>query len=133
MCKPTIKQQIYVVAGWLSFALGFIGMFLPLLPTTVFWIAAAWLWLRGNPVLAQKVFAHPRFGQPIQAFLEHGVLSAKGKTYAVLGMTGSYLVFWWLVQPTWLLASMVGGTLLVVAAWLLSRPQPETLAAMKFA
>lgn len=123
MQTRSLKQHGYVYAGWASFGLGFVGMFLPLLPTTVFWILAAWLWARGNPELAARVFAHPHFGAPVRAFLEHGVISAKGKWCAVSGMSASYLVLLLVVRPAPLTAGLVGLILLAVAVWILSRPQ----------
>jgi hypothetical protein len=115
-----LKQRGYVYAGWASFSVGFLGMFLPLLPTTVFWILAVWLWSRGSPELTAKVLSHPHFGKPVQDYLEHGVISAKGKRLAVTGMIIGYALFLWLGQPVWLLASSVAGVMALVALWIVS-------------
>ncbi|MET3649145.1 uncharacterized membrane protein YbaN (DUF454 family) [Phyllobacterium ifriqiyense] len=36
------KRTIYFALGWLMVALGFIGLLLPVMPTTIFLILAAW-------------------------------------------------------------------------------------------
>lgn len=121
--QATFKRHFYLYAGWLSFALGSVGMFVPLLPTTVFWILAVWCWARSCPVLMERVYAHPRFGHGVKQFLEHGVISRRGKHFATGGMTVSFLIFVLLVQPYLVLALIVGVTLALVALWIVTRPE----------
>jgi uncharacterized protein len=45
-------------------------MVVPLMPTTVFWICAAWLWLRSRPHRVRFLVEHPHFGESIRRFLE---------------------------------------------------------------
>lgn len=125
--QEMLKRQFYLYAGWLSFALGTVGMFVPLLPTTVFWILAVWCWARSCPVLMERVYAHPHFGHGVRQFLEHGVISRRGKQFALGGMSVSYVIFFLAAQPSLLLACIVGGTLAVVALWLATRREmPST-------
>lgn len=121
--QEILKRQFFLYAGWLSFALGTVGMFVPLLPTTVFWILAVWCWARSCPVLMERVYAHPRFGQGVKQFLEHGVINRRGKQFALGGMTVSYVIFFLSVHPSFMLACIVGGTLAAVALWLATRPE----------
>ena len=51
--------------GGFNFALGAIGLILPVLPTTVFWIVAIGCFSRASPRLAARLVAHPRFGRPV--------------------------------------------------------------------
>ena len=117
------KKYTYISLGWLSFTIGLIGVFLPLLPTVVFWIIAAWLWSKGSPELKQKVYQHHKYGLQIEAFMQHGVVPRKGKTAAVISMTISYLLFQVMIKPTFFLGLIVAMILTIIALWLISRPE----------
>jgi uncharacterized membrane protein YbaN (DUF454 family) len=119
--KPWQKHG-FILAGYICFALGFIGIFLPLLPTTVFWILAAWLWMRGGSKRVDYILNHPYFGKGVRQFLEAGVISKKGKTAAIVGMTTSIAIWTYFIRPElWLLLCVVLPLGLVII-WLLSRP-----------
>ncbi|MCC7274637.1 MAG: YbaN family protein [Alphaproteobacteria bacterium] len=82
--------------GHLLFALGAIGLALPLFPTTVFWIGAAWCYARSAPHLRARIFAWPAVGRPIRDYLVDGTAERGTKLLAVAGMalgaTGAILV-----------------------------------------
>ena len=73
-------------AGYAFFAVGLVGAVLPVLPTTIFWIAAAGCFAKGCPAMARKIFAWPGIGPAVEAFLSHGVIARKAKVSALLGM-----------------------------------------------
>jgi uncharacterized protein len=125
------RRRFYNLLAWLCFGLGFIGMIVPLMPTTVFWIGAAWLWLRSHPQRVRFLVEHPSFGASIRSFLEHGEICRTGKTAAIGSMAGSYLLWWVLVQPSGTVALIVAAILGTVALWIATRPtrQPHLLAA----
>ncbi|MET0090380.1 MAG: YbaN family protein [Candidatus Thiodiazotropha sp.] len=110
--------------GWLLFALGLIGIFLPVLPTTVFWIGAVWCWSRSAPHLTRRILAHPHFGEPVRLFLEQGKMSRQGKGWAFAGMTLGFFLLQWLGQPGIWLSTGMGLVLVLVAVWLWRRPEP---------
>lgn len=116
------RRLIYNLLAWLCFGLGFVGMVVPLMPTTVFWIAAAWLWLRSKPQRVRFLVEHPHFGASIRGFLEHGEICRTGKLAAIGGMAGSYLIWFGLVQPGWMTAALVAAILAAVALWIGTRP-----------
>jgi uncharacterized membrane protein YbaN (DUF454 family) len=113
-----------LVGGWLLFGLGLIGIALPVLPTTVFWIGAVWCWSRSAPQLSRRILSHPRFGQPVHLFIEHGVMTRPGKWMALSGMTIGYLLLHLLSHPDWIVSLSVGLILLLVGVWLWQRPEP---------
>ena len=117
------RKYTYIALGWLSFATGFIGIFLPLLPTVVFWIIAVWLWSKGSPELMEKVYQHPKYGAQIKAFMLHGVVSRNGKTAAVISMSISYVLFQLIAKPGFIAGIGVAIILSVIALWLITRAE----------
>jgi len=110
--------------GWLFFAAGSVGIVVPLLPTTIFWILAAGCWVRSSPQLAERLYAHPRFGQAVRAFLERGEVSRTGKLAAAGGMAAGFTTWWLLSRPSGALALGVAAVLAAVAVWLATRREP---------
>ncbi|MCG7991599.1 MAG: YbaN family protein [Candidatus Thiodiazotropha lotti] len=112
------------IAGWGLFILGAVGIVLPLLPTTIFWIGAVWCWSRSAPHLTKRILAHPRFGQPVYLFITYGEISRMGKWMAVLGMSLGFAIFQLVGGPGWQLSLAVLLLLTLVAIWLWQRPEP---------
>jgi uncharacterized protein len=117
------RHHLYNVLAWICFGLGFLGMVVPLMPTTVFWICATWLWLRSRPHRVRFLIEHPRFGESIRRFLERGEICRTGKTAAAVGMAGSLVIWIALATPSWPIILLVGGILALVALWILTRPE----------
>ncbi len=124
---PSRHARRWLLAGgWLLFALGLIGILLPVMPTTVFWIGAVWCWSRSAPHLTRRVLAHPRFGEPVRLFIEQGEMTRQGKRFALAGMALGYALLHLLGRPGWTVSLLVGLCLMLVAAWLWARPEPAT-------
>jgi uncharacterized membrane protein YbaN (DUF454 family) len=58
--------------GWCAVGLAFAGVFLPGLPTTVFVIAASWLFARNSPRFHDWLRANRWFGPGLRRFQESG-------------------------------------------------------------
>ncbi len=118
--RPWLKA-----CGWLLFLLGILGIFLPVMPTTVFWIGAVWCWSRSAPHLTHRILSHPRFGAPVQRFIEHGEMTRQGKLAAIGGMGLGFLLLQLFSQPVWSLSLFIAGLLIAVGTWLWFRPEPR--------
>ncbi len=123
--QPARRSRPWLLAGgWSLFVLGVVGIFLPVMPTTVFWIGAVWCWSRSAPHLTQRILSHPRFGHPVHLFVAHGMMTRSGKRLAIGGIAAGYLLLHLLGQPTWPVSLLLGLTLALVAGWLWQRPEP---------
>lgn len=111
------------VIGIVLVGLGFVGMFIPLLPTTIFWILAVWAFAGSSPAWRERILKHPRFGPAVSDFVDHQVLRRRGKCYAIAGIYGGLGLSAWLLQlpPAWVLGLALA--LLPLAIYLVSRPE----------
>ncbi len=116
-----------LAGGWLLFAMGLAGIFLPVMPTTVFWIGAVWCWSRSAPHLTRRILSHPRFGQAVQLFIEHGMMTRNGKRMAVFGICSGYLLLHLLGNPLWFVSLLLGMILAATIVWLWRRPEPAAI------
>jgi uncharacterized membrane protein YbaN (DUF454 family) len=119
---PRLVRHLLMVAGVGLFAVGFVGIFLPLLPTTVFWIGAAVCFSKSCPELEARILAHPRYGRPIRDFREHGVICRAGKRAALASMLISAVITTVLVHSD-AVRLLVASILLAVAAYVATRPE----------
>lgn len=79
---PMIRY-VYVALGILSCALGVIGIFVPLLPTTPFLLLSAALFFHSSPRLYNRLLNHPQLGPYIRHFREHKAIPLRVKIISV--------------------------------------------------
>lgn len=120
--RNTMTRMFFAILGWGFVGIGFVGIFLPLLPTTIFFILAASCFARSSPRFENWILTHPRFGPPVRAWREHGVISKRAKTLAVCGMMLGFILFYISAQPGVALMLLVAAILVGCAAFVLSRP-----------
>jgi uncharacterized membrane protein YbaN (DUF454 family) len=113
-------RTTYIFVGHASLAIGFIGIFVPLLPTTPFVLLAAACYSRGSERFHAWLHRHPRFGPMVRSWRDHRVIAPRAKVAAAItvGLSVSYTV-WRLDRPWDLVALAVG---VAVLTFILSRP-----------
>ena len=121
-----MRRAMWLTLGLLFVALGFIGAFLPLMPTTIFLILAVGCFARSSPRLENWLLSHPRFGGTLRAWREEGAMSNAAKIMACSGMAAGYALFWWGARPSLGLSAIVGAALAGCAAFVLTRPVPRS-------
>jgi len=90
--RHPVQRYALLAIGWLSLALGIIGIFLPLLPTTPFVLLAAACFMRSSERLYLWLTNHPRYGVYIKSYLEKKGIPLKAKLLAMFMMWTSFLV-----------------------------------------
>ncbi|MCW8917075.1 MAG: YbaN family protein [Magnetovibrio sp.] len=123
--RPTpeaCKKTVFLVLGWLFFALGVIGAFLPVMPTTLFMIMALWAFANGSEELHNWLYTHPRFGPALQHWDQHRVIPLHAKIAAIGGM-GISLIYVVVFSDAPTLAVFAATAFIAVGAvYVLSRP-----------
>ncbi|MFP6848792.1 MAG: YbaN family protein [Pseudomonas sp.] len=99
--------------GWLSVALGVIGIFLPVLPTTPFLLLAAACFMRSSQRFYLWLVNHRQLGPWIVDYLEGQGIPFKGKVYAISLMWLSIGLSCYLVPLFWARAFMLTSAVLV--------------------
>ena len=105
--------------------LGFIGALLPGMPTTVFLILAAWAASKGWPQMDAWLLNHPKYGATLRNWREYGTVPRKAKWIASIMMLISGVLMLFTNAPI-LVKVFTDVTMLIVAIWLWSRPEPDS-------
>ena len=112
--------------GWISVALGVIGIFLPVLPTTPFLLLAAACFVRSSRRVYIWLVTHPRLGPWIRDYLDGHGIPLKAKVYAIGLMWASILLSCYLVPllpaRLFMLTSAVLVTAYILRQKTLGRP-----------
>jgi hypothetical protein len=116
-----VRRHLYLIAGFLCLGLAAIGAILPVMPTTVFVILAAWCFARSSPALEQRLLDHPRFGPHILRWREKRAVSRSGKVAATIAFAISIALTLVLTAMPWPLIPIAAAA--AIGGWLWTRPE----------
>ena len=94
-----LKRPFYMAIGLFLAGIGIAAAFLPLLPSTIFFILAVYFFARSSPRLEAWILDHAIFGPPVVAWRDHGAIPRKAKYMAFTGMAVGFAGFFFAVQP----------------------------------
>lgn len=114
-------KPLYFFLGFLSLALGLIGIFVPVMPTAPFVICAAWCFAKCSPRFHSWMIHHRVFGPLIQDWNARGAIPARAKAIAIPMMSVSMAIIWWRVDNPYVLYG-VSAFLVGAAFFVWSRP-----------
>ena len=85
-------KLFYIILGSTALALGMLGIFLPLLPTTPFLLLSAWFYCKGSDRLYGWLMSHPYLGSYIRNYREKRAITLQSKATAVSLMFVTILI-----------------------------------------
>lgn len=94
-----MKKTGYLLLGWCCVALGVAGAFLPLMPTTVFLLIAAWAFARSSERWHRWLHEHRHFGPLLACWQRHRAMPKRAKIAAFLTLAASYGFTAWMLGP----------------------------------
>lgn len=84
-------KTLFIILGSISLALGIIGIFVPLLPTTPFLLLTAALYFKSSPRLYNWLLKQKHLGPYIRNFRENKAIPLRGKILCMVFMWGTML------------------------------------------
>lgn len=121
--RGPLRRAAWRVLGVASLATGLVGIFVPLLPTTVFLLVSAFAFERGSERLHNWLVTHPRFGPPIETWRRHRAIARSAKRKALLALGLLFVLSVVLGAPIYALA-IQALILTAVAVFIATRPLP---------
>ncbi len=115
------RRALWQVLGLAATGCGFVGAFLPLIPTTPFLLLATFAFARSSPRLHRWLVTHPTFGPLLRNWRRHGAIDGRSKVLAILVMSAALAASWLLDAPSSVIA-VQAAVLGVLAAFILTRP-----------
>lgn len=116
------RRWLWFGLGWLFFALGAVGVFLPLLPTTPFMLLAVWAFSASSPRFHAWLLAHPTFGPPIRRWEQERIIPRWAKAVALGSMSASLAGVALLGNAPWYGLAAMLAVCAAAAAWILRFP-----------
>jgi uncharacterized protein len=90
----TWRRVMFAALGLLSVGLGFVGVFVPGMPTTVFVIAASYFFARSSPRLDAWLHRNRWLGPALRRYRETGGMDVRSKSIALATMWAGLAVSW---------------------------------------
>jgi len=114
------RKILYVILGSISLVLGTLGIFLPLLPTTPFYLLTAWLYMRGSEKLYNKVMSNKYFGTIVRNFQEDKSIPLRTKVIIISMLWGTISLSAFFAVSVWwvriiLFAIAIGVTIHILS------------------
>jgi hypothetical protein len=118
---PAPLRILYIGAGLACIVLGAIGLLLPVMPSTVFFILAAGALARGSPTLEAWLLNQRHIGPAIVAWRTRGAIPRRAKVLATggiaLGLTAVLLL-----PAGWPVALLSAAVAAAALAFIWTRP-----------
>ena len=116
-----MKRIILISLGWFCVGLGFVGVFVPGIPTTIFLIIALWAFTKSSEKLRHWLLNHKRFGPILNNWQEHKVVPRRAKILMVVLMSLAVILFYYSLQSLILTIGLI-IILVSVAIYVISLP-----------
>lgn len=117
------KRIVLILVGLVSLALGTIGVFLPLLPTTPFVLLSAFAFANSSERLHQWLLDHDVFGPLIANWRDHGAISRRTKIVSLVSMVAIIALSLLLRAPAHVIV-IQAVVLTASATFIVTRPLP---------
>ncbi len=112
--KNFLQKHLFVICGWIFTVLGFVGAFLPILPTTPFLIVALIFFSKSSPRFHQMLLDNDWFGPTLKQWEESKTLSRQSKIKATVLISITFAVSIALFADKFMIQMVLVGIALVL-------------------
>lgn len=123
-CQNPALRMGFLALGLTTTALGIIGIFLPLMPTTIFMIIACWSFAKSSPKFHNWLITHKTLGPPIINWQKNGSIPRKAKCLAGTSISLSFLITLYFSDNFYVIGG-VGLILATVMVYIITRPTAD--------
>lgn len=130
VARRAVVRAVWLVGGLVCVALGGVGIVVPGLPTTIFFIAAAACFTRSSPRLEAWVLGLPKIGPAVRAYRAGLGMPRRAKRWAIAMVVVFVGLSCWLLPSWWsrvLVAALGAIGIAVIARQPTRVDQPPTL------
>jgi uncharacterized protein len=118
--KSVALRIPFLALGCLCVGLGYLGVIVPGMPSTIFFICAVWAFKRSSPRFENWLLNHRVFGPTLRDWDEHRAIRMTTKVVAISVMLLCSLSSLFFVKKIWVQA-LIGVTVLLVALYIATR------------
>lgn len=118
-------RALWIALAAISFSIGVVGAFLPLLPTTVFMLIAVYCASKGSPRFEAWIRSRHYVGPLLVNWEQERAIPRRAKLAAVSMIALSALITGWSLGPGWTRWGVI-ALLVLIALWLATRPEPSS-------
>jgi uncharacterized membrane protein YbaN (DUF454 family) len=112
----SLRKLVWLSLGFLFTGIAYIGIFVPLLPTTTFALAAAFCFAKSSDRFQQWILNHKVFGKVIRNWNERKVYPTKAKYIMVSSMALSLLITA-VFTHNWPLILIIAAVMAAIVIW----------------
>jgi uncharacterized membrane protein YbaN (DUF454 family) len=123
VARSRLTRAAWSAIGFVAVGVGAIGVVVPGLPTTGFFVLAAWCFSRSSPRFEQWVLDLPHVGQLVRDHRAGLGMPRRAKVTAISMMWVAIALSTWLLRDRWPIATLV-VVLGVIGTWYLTRRVP---------
>ena len=96
------RRIIYIILGFFFLILGAVGIFIPLLPTTPFWLLTCWFYLRSSEKLYNRAMSNRYFGSYIRNYMVDKAIPLQSKIISIsVVWLSTILTSFFLIEYLW--------------------------------
>lgn len=116
-----MARACWFAAGWLAVAIGGIGIIVPGLPSTGFFILAAWCFSKCSPRFEQWVLNLPKVGPMVRDYRAGLGMSRQTKVVAIGSMWAAITISSVVLRERWSIVALIAVVGLIGTTFILWR------------